>query len=280
MSRQLSTRRQRIARGETNHRHSSRLKLLEQWEREGFDVLAYRDALPQQVRDFGQQPPCDLVFVTSLSPQRIRRQKTCLRTWRHFGVQIRAVQATDEIEDLKPLFPDVQFVATDDLIERKVRIRRLAAEARELDRPVIVINSDLELYGPQIPFLEQWDQSGICLGYRWNYDTIADCEQEEWGIDAVKIEPAMVQHLDSEEICALGKPGWDWLLPALMVDRGFQHVAINAPQFFHQRHPTTWTPQSSGKTQGELAARYGITVDRMREVARLNRKGGQARVVV
>ncbi|GAB5444388.1 MAG: hypothetical protein Fues2KO_47370 [Fuerstiella sp.] len=254
------------------------MTLIKRWMQEGFDVGEYAEDLIFKLRDEGPQPACDLTFVTSLSPNRIRRQKTCLRTWRNLGVQIKAIQAPHEIEAMRSLYEGVQFIATTDVLDGKVRFRRLAAEARTT--PVIVLNSDLEVYGSQADFVEAWSQPGVCLGYRWNYKDITESVQEYWGIDAIKIEPAMVEHLRQDELCALGAPGWDWLVPTLLVSKGFRHVAINQPQFFHQIHSRAWTDEESARTQSELSTRYGITISRMRHIARLNREGGEARVVV
>jgi len=278
MPRKLSLRRQRIASGETAHRESTRVALLNKWQAEGFDVSAYNKAAVLEVHDYGPQPKCDVTFVTSLSPKRIRRQMTCLRTWKHMGVTIKAVQQESEIETLAPLFPGVSFVSTDDLSEGKVRLRRLM---READRyPVIILNADLELYGPQDQFLHDWSQPGLSVGYRWNYSDIASASQEEWGIDIIKVQPGMHEHMKGDDICALGRPGWDWLVPSLMRERGYRYSTVNRPQFFHQAHDTTWSRQESTWIQAELSAMHGISVGEMRTVARSGREGGYASVVV
>ena len=275
---ELSPRRKRILRGESKHKLATRLALIKTWEAEGFNVRGVARELEFQVTNFEQQGACNTVFVTSLSPTRIRRQLTCLRTWEKFGVTIKALQSAAEIEELSRLFPAVEFIETSDLIGKHVRVRRLAAEAK--DQPVIVLNADLELYGPQAAFLEDWDRPGFHLGIRWNYTQISHCIQEEWGVDALLIQPNMVESLQDDELGALGLPGWDWGVPKLLELRGFEQSISNAPQFFHQKHHQTWTREQSLKAQSAYCDQFGFTIPDMQECVRRGRQGGEARVAV
>ena len=150
MLKPLSQRRINIARGLTAHKPSTRMKLIQDWIDEGFDVSSI-DSIPtsslQVITPNNQLKNCGITFVTSLSPRRIRRHINCVSTWQKFGIEVRCLQTTDEIEQFQPLFPKVNFIETNDVIRSRVRIRRLIQEATT--SPIMIVNADLELYGDQ-----------------------------------------------------------------------------------------------------------------------------------
>ena len=234
----------------------------------------------RDIKANGLHPASDaLTLVTSLSPTCIRRQLTCLRTWQYMGFPIIAQQVDqEEIDQLAPLFPDVTFKIAEAVHENRVTIQSLAQEAKE--QPVLILNADLEIYAEQSMFIEHWAGGTDCrIGFRWNYDDIQSCTQEHWGIDAVRITPAMVPHI-VEPTLRLGFPGWDWWLPTHLEKAGFRLSRVNAPELFHQNHPTTWEPRSSLGEQARIEADYGITVDEMREMASKDRNGWKCSVTL
>lgn len=256
--------------------------MVEHWGADcGVDVVdAIAKDLPEdsttRIND-PQDPTDELVLLTSLSPHRIRRQLTCLRTWRYMGLSVIAVQSDSEIETLEYHFPDVDFRSCG---QYRPTIVDMLAELSDLPQ-VLLLNADLEIYADQSEFLSRWSGGEDCrLGFRWNYRDIKHCTAEHWGVDAIRLTSEMYNDAGTDDQIKLGSPGWDWFLPALLEQRGFNVSPVNYAEFFHQVHRQTWTCEQSRKEQVRLATEYRLTIACMQQVVRRNREGGFCSVTV
>jgi hypothetical protein len=206
----------------------------------------------------------EFLAVTSLSrlPHHMTRQTLCLDSWKAFGLDVVAVNTTDEIEELRERYPQVdqwiesnqtavEFEAIGDT-KRTQYINTLVDVAVILDRPVLIINSDVELYGDKSAIVDRMGERRLVVGIRWNYSgkEYALAEREKWGLDAFVMTPEMVQTLPRLPF-AIGRPVWDYWLPKHFIDLGYTMEFIGDPMLYHHRHQLHWS-----REEWQLAASW------------------------
>lgn len=196
-----------------------------------------------------------LVAVTSLTmgEEKRERQQKCLDSWRRLGLRIVAVQLPGQIEQLQPYFPAVEFVMTNrsHAEYQRVLIKDHAMQAVRLQTPVMLINSDIEIYQNRDEFVSQWvdvPDDTMQFGVRWNYhSSLRHADEEQWGIDAFRFTPQTAEQLPDYGF-GIGLPVWDFWLP-------WHHKRVNQgkmrtdprPVMFHQNHLLNWTVEDHAR---------------------------------
>ncbi len=189
-----------------------------------------------------------LVAVTSLSqlPHHQKRQVTCLRSWRDFGLSIFAVNTTEEIQSLQTQYGSLvdNFITCDDIGTHMSRptqtIKSLCGIAEQLGRTILLINSDIEIYGAQETLTEKIKDDTLTMGIRWNYDRDpAAASRFVWGIDAFTITPEFSRSLPDLPL-QIGHAMWDYWLPLHAQQSNVEINAIGEPFFFHENHKQHW----------------------------------------
>jgi hypothetical protein len=192
-----------------------------------------------------QQPRItDFVAVTSLSilPKHLERQDVCLNSWKKFGLDIVALNSADDARQAAH-YKQVDWVITDRLSEKYPRptvlIYDLARLSIKLGKPVLLINSDIEIYGPQSRLKVQ--DKTLTVGIRHNYtDGLLTAEREPWGLDAFIFTPEMAETLPDLQF-GIGRPMWDYWIPLHFQRKGFHMDFVGEPFFYHKAHPVHWS---------------------------------------
>ncbi len=190
----------------------------------------------------------DIHAVTSLSekPHHIARQSVCLSSWKAFGLPIIVVNKTDEIDRLSELYPQVdRWVACDDNLSIFTRqtqqIERLSRVAIDIDKPVMLLNSDIELFGDRSLLLDRLKPNCLVGGIRWNYESIlAKAVREDWGIDAFVVTPEMAKTIPASIRMQIGIPFWDYWLPLHFQRIGYEIDLIGERLLYHRSHDAMW----------------------------------------
>lgn len=204
----------------------------------------------------------DTVFVTSLSPTNTERQQEVLASWVEFGATIVVVNTSAEIVRLRAMYPQVHhWVENED--EAKWQDRKtqpivvLANIATLLNRPVYIINSDVEVIGER-ELLPQPDER-LVLGVRWNYtDDRNDATEFQWGFDVLGITPDHARNLPAEFPFGIGQPVWDYAAPLTMAK---QYRVVHEPLFYHREHPLNWSDQAWQEGAEYFRRLLGETLD-------------------
>jgi len=211
------------------------------------------------------QPPIDsVVAVTSLSPLPHHRevQDRCLQSWRDFGLQIVAGNTREEITALRDAYPQVTFVAVSasrSFPRATPRVFDLIQAAA--DGPMLVINSDIEILGPQSRLLDLVARRQTAIGIRHNWETHrVDATIERWGYDAFLLYPEDVATLPDLDF-AIGQPMWDWWIPVHLDSVGVSIEYLADPFLYHLAHAIHWDNASIAIGHGMLAAAYGLPAD-------------------
>lgn len=217
--------------------------------------------------EFGQQLPItEFVAVTSLSflPKHREVQTRCLDSWRRFGLQIAAVNTPGEIEQLRPLYPQVaRWRPSDDQSQfYSWPTQRINALCRAVtDQPFMVINSDIELHGPQQRLLDILHSGKVGVGIRYNYQgQWWHGKREGWGIDAFLMRPEQAATLPDLPF-AIGRPMWDYWLPYHFDQHKIAMEWIGEPLFFHAAHPVHWSQEDLQYGRRLLEETYGRKED-------------------
>jgi hypothetical protein len=183
------------------------------------------------------------IAVTSLSPSEasIERQSKAVESWVKFGLTIVSVNQASEMPKLKRLYPQVsRWIRCK---ERVPLIRTLATVAVKLDRTILLINSDIEIYGQHERLAKHLaDPLSQTVGIRFNYAN-NDYESsviEPHGLDVFSFTPAMARSLPVSPLC-IGKPVWDYWVPCHFRSLGYEFQFIGEPMFFHSKHDIQWS---------------------------------------
>lgn len=191
-----------------------------------------------------------LLVATSLAPgKRADVQAAAVASWRNLGCAIWSFNATDEIAQLAPAYPDVVFVEP----PRTARIaagRPLVYVADMLDRlkesgaaAIGLINSDILIEGP--PGLgeriAQAAQASLMVATRIEIDSLGTRQGERnlSGFDAFFLDPALVPLFVDHGFC-LGMPYWDYWLPLTVALNRLPLKRIENDIVYHPRHEESW----------------------------------------
>lgn len=198
-----------------------------------------------------KQPSLDneMVAVTSLSllPHHLKNQSTCLDSWVDFGLSIIAVNSPEEIENLRGIYPQVTKWIEQPLPESRgftsptQLITILGRTALKIHSNILLINSDIEIYGEQTQLLSKIKDKSIVVGIRQNYEQglRSTGVPERYGMDAFLITPEMAFTLPDTNF-QIGKPVWDYWIPYHFSTLGYEVVSIVEPLFYHRNHKFHW----------------------------------------
>jgi hypothetical protein len=205
----------------------------------------------------------DLVLVTSLSPlpKHLEVQEESLRSWKAMGFTAISGNTSEEIPSLRDLY-DIDFFE----VRPSSSFNRPCPRVYDLmqlggDRPMLMINSDIAIYGDQRVFTSAIVNRESIVGVRHNWtELIGNAKVENWGLDAFLIYPEQVETFPDLDF-AIGQTMWDyWILYHL--ERIKAKIKwVSEPVFFHKLHPVHWEATSVSVGQNMIASHYNDSVD-------------------
>lgn len=214
-----------------------------------------------------QRPVEGLIAVTSLSPNPRHqvRQPVCVDSWRRTGLRVVSVNTSEEAARLRELYPEVEFVERNDqgcfYTKPTQLVNNMAEMAILFESAVLLINSDIEIYGDQEVLTRIAGAKRCAIGIRHNYEgSPGDARQEPWGLDAIILHPEHAKMLDRVPY-SIGRPFWDYWLPWALMNRGVEMDWIGAPYFYHQTHELNWSQGDWIIGSQWFEYRYGAVID-------------------
>jgi len=213
-------------------------------------------------------------FITSLNPRNIEKCRDVVSNWLLYLSEVVAVQTADEVIELKPYFPEVQFVVTEDLDQtfdtKCPKLRALIAEC-----PGIIINSDIEIHTDKETFnrkIAYQDESVLKCGVRWDYTNTIDGPKKlnVYGIDVFNITDRL-KNLLTDPVYTIGQPGWDYYFILEANKANIKIMTQTKPaMFYHKVHPINWARWKLTLAQSILERRYNASQsDITRKIQRL-----------
>ena len=203
-------------------------------------------------------------FVTSFAPSRIERQQRCLQSWLPIASEVIGIQSPGEADQMRGLFPGVQFIETDlvgNMFGRlkNVRVRPLVEQAK--DKAVLLVNSDIEIVQEPSVFIARWSTAAakeLKAGIRYERHPITGEERLlKYGIDVFCVTPDMVDLLPDIGL-TIGCPGWDYWLPWMLHQHGYRIDAELSRVFLHETHGRTWRGAEHVTFCAMMASRYAV----------------------
>lgn len=190
-----------------------------------------------------------MIAITSISPGHrlgTEHQQACIKTWFDAGYKVYSLNAVEEVEGLKPLYPGVEFIATrrhhKKLMGRPYvlvsAILDFAAETGE--DYTLILNSDIEIVGsPAITDkLKATSEQGVIYIHRVNYDTDkAAGKMYMEGVDGFFINKKWLDIFPQSQLC-LGQCFWDFWVPYVVSKEKEAHLyRLSDNYLYHKMHP-------------------------------------------
>jgi hypothetical protein len=210
-----------------------------------------------QQKTVGEVEP-RLILATSLSPVDERDvQATTVQSWLDNDMTVVAVNTAAEIDQFKPVYPDIHFIAAERTAEQYAHkpvpyIYDLLQAAKTQSSPgdtVGIINADIFLRpDPGLKqFLIQSAEGSVVLGPRVDVTT-ADSFEVKAPISDPKFSVGYDYFIMSRDVVAvfadspfaMGMPFWDYWLPLTAYLAGCDLKSLNSPIALHVNHETRW----------------------------------------
>jgi hypothetical protein len=210
---------------------------------------------------WGQQPRIEgVTAVTSLSPLDAHQetQDECIRSWMRFGLRVVSGNLPSEIPSLANRFPGVEFrpVEASKLFDRPTpRIIDLMRLVK--NTAVLLINSDVSIYGPQKWLLDALDTRTATVGVRHNWTGHpGDADEELWGLDAFLLFSEQIASYPDLDL-AIGQPVWDYWVAYHLQEQNVKVQCLGDRVFFHRRHVLNWNTDMTDRGLAEVESVYG-----------------------
>lgn len=204
-----------------------------------------------------QPETSSIIAVTSFAPDRLERQTVCLDSWVKLGLRVVSVNSQSEIDSMKDGYPQVsKWIATE--FEKTPNINSLIDVAVSESSPILIVNSDIEIYGDQDRLAKLIQDRKNAVGVRHNYETRpSESNQEQWGVDAFIVYPEQAPLINRADF-RIGVPMWDWWLPWEIDRIGGDCEWIDEPYFFHKSHDVAWDQATCNEKKNYFAKRFGF----------------------
>lgn len=213
-----------------------------------------------------------ITLATSLAPGNIANQQRAVQSWFQCGFRVLSVNNPEEIQSLKPLFPEVTFIAAErngkELFGKPlIYVDDLLAQLKKTASETVgIVNSDIYLcMGPshQEEIRRRTaDKTVLCLN-RLNVENLGDPKGQIFvsGFDVFFFRREVIDLILPSRFC-LGTAWWDYYLPLVCLLNGYSLARFRDPVAYHIKHPLNWDYK-----QWTSNAEYFF--DRLRELSRV-----------
>jgi hypothetical protein len=207
------------------------------------------------------------LLVTSIAPHNVENQQRAIESWLRLGFSVSSLNTPSEIDQLKPLFGNVEFVAVQrdaqaDCGKPLVYLNDVVAFLGSRGSPVCgLINSDIHLRAtPEtVRYLLEEAKNSMVLASRTDVKTLDDATGEvyKFGFDVFLFDRSILDILPPTEFC-LGQPWWDLWLPSCLIHppRRFPLKFVSFPIAFHIELAKNWANDGSYEKYGMQFAKF------------------------
>jgi hypothetical protein len=195
------------------------------------------------------------LLITSIAPHNIENQQLAIASWLRLGFSVSSLNTPSEIDKLKPLFGNVEFVAVQkdaraDCGKPLVYLNDVVAFLRSRGTPVCgLINSDIHLRATpeSVRYLLEEARNSMVLASRTDVIASDDTTGEiyKFGFDVFLFDRAILEILPPTEFC-LGQPWWDYWLASRFIKSPqstpckFSLKLVAFPFAIHVKHEKYW----------------------------------------
>jgi len=191
-----------------------------------------------------------ITLATTISPKGIENQRAAIDTWVKLGFSVVSLNCIEEIELIKPFFPDVEFITVSRDAREKfgkpyVYLDDFFEYYKKSDNEVCaIINSDIHLIGINegiIRFIKEEVRGSLIYGSRIDIDSLDNLNGKfvSTGFDYFFFDRSIIGTYPKEEFC-LGQPFWDhWIIVSPIINNIKVKYIVN-PIAYHVKHELNW----------------------------------------
>lgn len=193
--------------------------------------------------DFKIKKPT-MIFCTSIAPKHVNEgiQLKAVKSWIDAGYDVYSFNHKSEIESLKLIYPEVNFIETtrtqkEIFGKHYVCINAIFDYAILNNQDICLINSDIELRTDKetMKRIEAKMNHGLIMANRVNYDNDYSGSQYTHGIDAFFIKKEFLELYPQTSFC-LGQCHFDYLIPYWAIGKGVETFFIKQDIIYHKNH--------------------------------------------
>ena len=177
-----------------------------------------------------------LSFFTS-----INKNQSQYLTWRAYSKHIYNIGANDIRDGLSQIHIPPHHRHG----KNTYKISDIINRAKEIDNPIVLLNSDIELLFDNKIWntIVEASEYSLVIGNRYNYTSnFTDGKFNPNGIDFFVINKNLV--VPNDDNFCIGLCGWDWWIPWLATKQNISITKIRQPFVMHKIHERNWTSQS------------------------------------
>jgi len=201
-------------------------------------------------------------LATSFSPTRTEAQEKATLSWERYNLPIVAVQCYGE-DYAKHFTNNIHWVKPN--LHWSKRTPAIVDILQVVDEPTIFLNSDIEL---DID-LDDWqpEPDVLTIGLRTDYCP-KFIQLNKYGIDVFLLTPEMKEAL-TNNIWALGIPGWDYWVVWKLIESGYD-LKIIKEDIKHAAHHEQWNKDDYRRCAKLLEFEFDIPItdlsDKLQEI--------------
>lgn len=199
-----------------------------------------------------------MIAITSISPTHINKdiQRKAIESWIELGMKVASVNSPKECDELKELYPEVQFYSTIRTLEKTygksyVQISAILDVCKTLDeQEFCIINSDIELKSNKeiIKNIQTDMIDNVILANRINHNGDYVGAKYLAGIDVFFIHKRFLNTFP-QSMHGLGMTFVDYFIPYSATQSGIPTIFIKNEFAYHLNHPAQYS-QDNWKKSG------------------------------
>jgi hypothetical protein len=190
-----------------------------------------------------------ILVATSIGPNRIEIQKSAINSWINAGFNVVSLNTKEEVDILKPYFPDIKFHIVDRSAKEKygkpyIYIYDFMRYLNSTDYKVVgIINSDIQFKDVKQGFVNviyQEALDSLVYGHRLDVNHINDSSGTLcYGVDYFFFDKNLI-HIYTDDGLCMGQPAWDWWMVCVPASKNITTKRILNPIGYHVIHPQQW----------------------------------------
>ncbi|MEH7180451.1 hypothetical protein [Neobacillus vireti] len=190
-----------------------------------------------------------ILVATSIGPNRIEIQRSAINTWITAGLNVVSLNTKEEVDKLKPYFPDIEFRVVERNAKEKygkpyIYIYDIMSYLKSTDYKVVgIINSDIQFRDLEkglVKIIYKEALDSLVYGHRLDVKHINDSYGTlSNGVDYFFINKYLLHIYQDDGLC-MGRPAWDWWMVCVLASKNIPTKRILNPLGFHVTHPQQW----------------------------------------
>ncbi|WP_052702888.1 hypothetical protein [Paenibacillus beijingensis] len=190
-----------------------------------------------------------ILVTTSIAPNYIDIQRSAIDTWIKAGFTVVSLNSSEEIDVIKPYFPDITFhtvwrTAKEKYGKPYVYIYDFMTYLKSSNSKVCgIINSDIHFKGLKkdfINFIHKETVDSLVYGHRVDVDHISSTDGiVSNGVDFFFFDQQLLSVYEDDGMC-MGQPAWDWWMVCVPAAYHKRTKRVFSKIAYHQKHPQKW----------------------------------------